>query len=86
MYREITMRKLLAVVSLFVTAAAVNAQQPRAAETVQVTVVEVPVTVSDRGGNAIRGLTKENFEVTDDGKKVPIEYFEVLDQIGRAHV
>jgi VWFA-related protein len=78
-YREITMRKLLAVVSLFVTAAAVYAQQPRAAETVQVTVVEVPVTVSDRGGNAIRGLTKENFEVTDDGKKVPIEYFEVLD-------
>ncbi|PYQ28815.1 MAG: hypothetical protein DMF56_14165 [Acidobacteria bacterium] len=79
MYREITMRKLFAAASLFVAAAAVNAQQPSAAETVQVTVVEVPVTVSDRGGNAVRGLTKENFEVTDDGKKVPIEYFEMLD-------
>jgi len=78
-YREITMRKLFAAASLFVAAAAVNAQQPSAAETVQVTVVEVPVTVSDRGGNAVRGLTKENFEVTDDGKKVPIEYFEMLD-------
>ena len=73
------MRKLFAAASLFVAAAAVNAQQPSAAETVQVTVVEVPVTVSDRGGNAVRGLTKENFEVTDDGKKVPIEYFEMLD-------
>lgn len=51
----------------------------RISETVQVTVIEVPVTVVDRDGNAVSGLTKENFEVTDDGKRVPIEYFEVLD-------
>lgn len=51
----------------------------RISETVQVTVIEVPVTVVDRDGNSVPGLTKENFEVTDDGKRVPIEYFEVLD-------
>ncbi len=48
-------------------------------ETVQVTVVEVPVTVADRAGNAVRGLTKNDFEVLDDGKKVSIGYFEVVD-------
>lgn len=48
-------------------------------ETMQVTVVEVPVTVIDRDGNAVAGLTAENFELYDDGKRVTIDYFEVLD-------
>lgn len=51
----------------------------RAAETMQVTVVEVPVTVVDRDGNPVRGLTAENFELYDEGKRVPIDYFEVVD-------
>ena len=63
--------------AILATATAVYAQQ--FSEAVQVTVVEVPVTVVDRDGNSVRGLTAENFEVTDEGKKVPIEYFEVLD-------
>jgi VWFA-related protein len=54
-----------------------NAQ--RFGEAVEVTVVEVPVTVVDRAGNPILGLTRENFEVYDDGKRAPIEYFEVVD-------
>ncbi|HKR66507.1 MAG TPA: VWA domain-containing protein [Thermoanaerobaculia bacterium] len=51
----------------------------RISESMQVTVIEVPVTVVDRAGNAVRGLTKEDFEVTDDGKRVPIDYFEMID-------
>jgi len=51
----------------------------RAADTVQVTIVEVPVTVADRAGNAVRDLTKEDFQLFDEGKRVPVEYFEVLD-------
>ncbi|HUP63292.1 MAG TPA: VWA domain-containing protein [Thermoanaerobaculia bacterium] len=51
----------------------------RFGEAVQITVVEVPVTVVDRGGNAVRDLTKDDFELFDEGKKVPIEYFEVVD-------
>ena len=48
-------------------------------EAVQVSVVEVPVTVVDRNGNAVRGLTKENFELYDEGRRVPIEYFDSVD-------
>jgi VWFA-related protein len=58
---------------------AADARAQRAAERVDVTVIEVPVTVSDRAGSSIRGLTKENFELQVDGKRVPIEYFEVID-------
>jgi VWFA-related protein len=51
----------------------------RIAEKVEVTVIEVPVTVADRTGNAIRGLTAQNFEVLVDGRRMPIEYFETVD-------
>jgi VWFA-related protein len=48
-------------------------------EAVQVSIIEVPVTVVDRDGNSVRGLTRENFELYDDGKRVDIEYFETVD-------
>lgn len=48
-------------------------------ETVSVSVVEVPVTVVDRSGNPVRGLTKEQFEIFVDGKKVPVTGFETID-------
>jgi VWFA-related protein len=51
----------------------------RQTESVQVTVIEVPVTVVDREGNSVRGLTQSDFELFEDGRKVPIEYFEVVD-------
>ena len=68
-------RPLLA--ALLLLALTANAQ--RFGEAVEVTIVEVPVTVVDRSGNPVMGLTRENFEVYDDGKRAPIEYFEVLD-------
>ena len=48
-------------------------------ESITVSYVEVPVTVVDRGGNAVRGLTKANFEITDEGKARLISGFEVAD-------
>jgi VWFA-related protein len=54
-------------------------QAQRISESMQVTVIEVPVTVVDRSGSVVRGLTKEDFEVTDDGKRVPIDFFDVID-------
>jgi VWFA-related protein len=70
-------RAWIAVVAIVLAATGVLAQ--RIAETVQVTVIEVPVTVVGNDGKAMRGLTKEQFELYDEGKKVPVEYFEVLD-------
>ena len=68
------MRKLLLAL---VVATPLFAQ--RLAESVQVTIIEVPVTVSDRSGNSVRGLATENFELYVDGQRVPVEYFESVD-------
>lgn len=48
-------------------------------ESVDVSVVEVPVTVVSRDGQPVRGLTRDSFELLDGGKRVPIDYFEVVD-------
>ncbi|MBW3563304.1 MAG: VWA domain-containing protein [Acidobacteria bacterium] len=46
---------------------------------IEVTLVEVPVTVTDRAGNPIRGLTAENFEILDDGARQVVRHFEAVD-------
>jgi len=48
-------------------------------ETVDVRIVEVPVSVVDSSGNPIRGLTAANFEVYDGGKKQAITSFDKVD-------
>src|SRR5436190_1244765 len=48
-------------------------------ETVNVRIVEVPVSVVDSSGNPIRGLTTANFEVYDGGKKQAITSFDQVD-------
>ena len=48
-------------------------------ESITVSYVEVPVTVVDRGGNPIRGLTAANFEIVDEGKKRDIAGFDTVD-------
>ncbi len=41
--------------------------------------IEVPVNVVTREGQPLRGLKAKDFEIFDDGKKQPIESFEVID-------
>jgi VWFA-related protein len=48
-------------------------------ETVNVNVVEVPVTVVDSSGNPVRGLTAANFELYDNGQKRDITGFDAID-------
>jgi VWFA-related protein len=48
-------------------------------ETVNVNLVEVPVTVVDSAGNPIRGLTAANFELIDNGVKREITSFDKID-------
>jgi VWFA-related protein len=48
-------------------------------ETVNVNIVEVPVSVVDSSGKPIRGLTAANFELYDGGKKQAITSFDKVD-------
>jgi VWFA-related protein len=50
----------------------------------EVSLVAAPVFVTDKNGKAYRGLTAEDFEVQDGGKRVPIVAFQVVDVEGPA--
>jgi VWFA-related protein len=71
------MRPLVSVTSILILSAGVGFAQLR--ETVNVNLVEVPVTVLDRNGNPVRGLTADRFQVIDQGKVRPITSFETID-------
>src|ERR1700736_4369359 len=71
------MRPLGAATSLFVLSAGLAFGQVR--ETINVNLIEVPVTVVDRNGNPVRGLTADKFELIDQGQKRTITTFEVID-------
>ncbi|HEX7193264.1 MAG TPA: VWA domain-containing protein [Thermoanaerobaculia bacterium] len=61
---------------LLLAAASASAQVK---ESITVSYVEVPVTVVDRSGNPIRGLTAANFEIVDEGRKRDIAGFDTVD-------
>jgi VWFA-related protein len=67
--------RIAVAVSLFLAQAAVAQMR----ETVNVNVVEVPVTVVDGSGNPVRGLTAANFELLDQGKKRDVTSFDKID-------
>jgi VWFA-related protein len=50
-----------------------------AQEKIEVHLVEVPVTVIDRAGNPVRGLTSANFELFDNGRRQKITAFDAID-------
>jgi VWFA-related protein len=66
--------RVLATVLLFATSAFAQLR-----ETVNVNVIEVPVSVVDGSGNPVRGLTAANFELYDGGKKQTISSFDKID-------
>lgn len=61
----------------FVLLAILAAQQFE--ERVDVNYVEVPVTVIGKDGAPVRGLTKANFEIREDGEPRAIESFDAID-------
>jgi VWFA-related protein len=52
-------------------------------ESITVNVVEVPVTVLDASGNAVRGLTAANFKLLDQGKEVAVASVDAIDFAAR---
>src|SRR6185436_11289764 len=73
------MRTLRVVAISCLFAGSALAQVIRSDETVQVTLVEVPVMVTTSSGEPIRGLTQANFEVYDQGQKREITNFDMID-------
>lgn len=71
------MRPLVRLASVVLLSAASVFAQVR--ETIHVNLVEVPVTVVSPNGDPVRGLTKENFELIDQGRRRPITTFDVID-------
>ena len=67
------------------TAATVLVAQEKAAtsgvvtEKAGVTLIEIPVNVVGKDGKPVAGLTAADFELTDDGKKVPLTGMDVVD-------
>src|SRR5947199_10560651 len=68
--------KLRLIAALAICATSAFAQMK---ETVNVNVIEVPVSVVDSSCNPVRGLTAANFEVSDGGKKQAISSFDKID-------
>ena len=60
---------VLAAVPLFAT------EGPRVGETIDVSIVNVDAVVTDKQGNRVRGLTKDDFEIFENGKLQPITNF-----------
>jgi len=70
------MRRLLAVAAAALIALCASAQNT---STINVHVVELPVSVLDSTGNPVRGLTAANFALYDEKKKQPITSFDAID-------
>ena len=50
-------------------------ETPRHGETVEVSIVNVDVVVTDRKGNRVHGLSKDDFEILENGKPQPLSNF-----------
>ena len=68
-----TLRRIVLLLFLSLTAAA--QQQPRAGETIDVTIVNVDVVVTDASGKRVSGLTADDFEIREGGKLQPVTHF-----------
>ncbi|MEA2463459.1 MAG: hypothetical protein QOJ98_1206 [Acidobacteriota bacterium] len=69
-------RTLLAALFCFFTAFHLPAQEmPRVGETIDVSIVNVDVVVTDGKGNRVRGLTKDDFEILENGRPQPVSNF-----------
>jgi VWFA-related protein len=77
-----TIMKLLALAALLLPALPAAAAPPAApsfGEAVEVDVVNVDVYATDRNGHRVTGLGKDDFELLEDGRKVAVSNFEVVE-------
>jgi hypothetical protein len=73
-------RRAGTVALLLVFGSTVRAEQPAAPEfPSSISIVVLLVFVTDRDGHAVQGLTREDFEIRDDGKRAEIAGFRGID-------
>lgn len=70
-----TLSKSTALLTLMLTLAVAAQDAPRLGETIDVSIVNVDVVVTDRQGNRVRGLSRDDFEVYENGVLQPISNF-----------
>jgi hypothetical protein len=58
---------------------ATSARAEQLTEKIEVSVVNVDVTVTDRNGQPVRGLTRDHFDVFEDGVRQTITNFYVVE-------
>jgi VWFA-related protein len=75
-------RPILALILAILTAAPMQAQRkpqepeaPKLVETIDVRVINIDVVVTDRRGNPVRGLTKDDFEIYENNVRKTISNF-----------
>ena len=78
------MRRSVAVLAAMTLPIGAVADAPQGRQAVPVfgtgvQVVAVPAFVTDKDGRAVPGLTQDDFEVLDQGRRVPIVAFEAVD-------
>lgn len=72
------MRFAAAVLAVFLLAGSTpsHAQRiPSLGETIEIAIVNVDVVVTDRDGKRVRGLTKDDFEIYENGQAQPLSHF-----------
>jgi VWFA-related protein len=69
------------VIVVFLTSVALAGQEPQAPPTFRASVqsIEVDVRVTDKSGNAVRGLTVDDFSILEDGVKQQVNAFAFVD-------
>jgi VWFA-related protein len=72
-----TIRRLLAalLVSALLTPATFAQPTPKLEESIEVSIVNVDVIVTDKSGRHVTGLTADDFEIREDGKVQPVTNF-----------
>lgn len=77
--RRFTASAIAVALCFVVISLPVAAQRRAGSATVDVTVVEIPVNVVAPDGTPVRGLTRDHFEVLEDGRRRELAFFEVVD-------
>jgi VWFA-related protein len=76
-------RRIVSVLLVFLLSASALSQSNRKTDEqvirISTELVQVDVVVSDKNGRVVRGLTKNDFEVHESGKKQLINFFEFVD-------